>query len=370
MARVEMKPTQIQLSKAEVSDEHRRAAARALDSGWYILGEECKQFEAELARYFGVEHAVLCTSATSAITLTLLSWGVGPGDEVIVPSLTAFPTAEAVYNAGATPVYADVDERYGMDPSHAEKLVSKKTKGIIPVHLYGQPVDLDAIAALAKKKNLWVLEDCAQAHGAKWKEKRVGGFGRAAALSFYPSKNLTVFGDGGSVLTNDGETARKVKQLRDHGRKDKYLHEVVGWNLRFNDIQGALGRVSLANLDRYNEARRAAAARYRAGLAKVRGLELPQERAGGFSVYHLFVIRLLGKDRDEVAKKLAAAGVQTGVHYPVPCHQQPAVTSKGKQAALPRTDALVKEILSLPMHPLLTESDTSRVCSALQEALA
>jgi dTDP-4-amino-4,6-dideoxygalactose transaminase len=298
-----------------------------------------------------------------------MAWGMKPGDEVIVPSLTAFPTAEAVYNGGATPVYADIDERYGMDPAHVEKLIGPKTKGIIPVHLYGQPVELDAITDLAKRKGLWVVEDCAQAHGAKWKGKRVGGLTRAACLSFYPSKNLTVFGDGGALLTNDAETDKKVRQLRDHGRKDKYTHEVVGFNLRFNDIQAALGRVSLAHLDANNEARRRAAARYREGLAGVAGIELPQERNDSYSVYHLFVIRLTKASRDEVAKKLNAAGIQTGVHYPVPCHMQPAVLAKGPQAPLPRTEKWVQEILSLPMHPLLTEADTTRVCEAVREAV-
>jgi dTDP-4-amino-4,6-dideoxygalactose transaminase len=360
----------IPLSKAEVTDEHRAAVLRALDSGWYILGEECKQFEAELARFFGVEHAALCTSATSAITLTLMSFGVSPGDEVIVPSLTAFPTAEAVYNAGATPVYADVDELSGIDPAHVEKLITGKTKGIIPVHLYGQPVDLDAVQAIAKKAGLFVLEDCAQAHGARFSGKRVGGFGRAAALSFYPSKNLTVFGDGGCVLTNDALAAKKVRQLRDHGRLDKHRHEVVGFNLRFNDTQAALGRVGLRRLDAWNDARRAAAVRYREELSGVPGLVLPEERAKGESVYHLFVVRITKKKRDDVAKALQAAGVQTGVHYPVPCHRQPAVLAKGPQPSLPRTERLVDEILSLPMHPLLSVEDTRHVARALREALA
>ncbi len=359
----------IQLSKAPVTDEHRRAAARALDSGWYILGDECKQFEAELAKYFGVAHAVLCTSATSALTLTLMAWGVGPGDEVICPSLTAFPTAEAIYNAGATPVYADIDEKYGIDPKHVERLVTPRTKGIVPVHLYGQPVALDAILEIAKREDLWVLEDCAQAHGARFHGQRVGSFGRAAALSFYPSKNLTVFGDGGCVLCPDEATAKKVKQLRDHGRADKHTHDVVGFNLRFNEIQAALGRVSLAKLDSMNEARWNAAQNYREELANVPGLILPEERPDATSVYHLFVVRITSRSRDEVAKKLNEHGIQTGVHYPTPCHRQPAVLKRGPQAPLSRTDLYCEQILSLPMHPELKPADTKRVAWALREAL-
>jgi len=367
--RIDTDTAVIQLSRAHVTDEHRKAAARALDSGWYILGDECRQFEMELAAYFGVEHAVACTSWTATTQMLLMAWGLRPGDEVIVPSLTAFPTAEAIYNAGATPVYADIDERYGIDPAHVEALIGPRTKGIVPVHLYGQPADIDAINDIAHKKSLWVLEDCAQAHGAVWRGRRVGGLTRAACLSFYPSKNLTVFGDGGALLTNDGESARKVRQLRDHGRKDKHTHELVGFNLRFNEIQAALGRVSLANLDQNNALRREAAARYREGLADVRGIELPCERAGSDPVYHLFVIRVTGRDRDDVAKKLAAAGIQTGVHYPVPCHMQPAVLAMGRQAPLPRTEAWTRQILSLPMHPCLTPEDTTRVCAAVREAV-
>lgn len=359
----------IQLSKAPVTDEHRRAAARALDSGWYILGQECGQFEAELAKYFGVAHAALCTSATSAITLTLMAWGVRPGDEVIVPSLTAFPTAEAVYNAGATPVFADVDEKFAIDPEHVAKLVTKRTKGIIPVHLYGQPVNVDGILEIAKREELFVLEDCAQAHGARFHGKRTGSFGKAAALSFYPSKNLTVFGDGGCVLTNDAATDKKVRQLRDHGRLDKYKHEVVGFNLRFNDIQAALGRVSLAKLDSMNDARWNAAQDYREELTGVPGVILPEERADCQSVYHLFVVRITSKSRDEVAKILNSHGIQTGVHYPIPCHQQPAVLAKGPQRPLSRTELYCSQILSLPMHPELKKADTKRVAWALREAL-
>ncbi len=359
----------IALSKAPLTEEHRRAAARALESGWFILGDECKQFEAELAKYFGVEHAVLVTSATAALTLTLLAWGVDAESEVIVPSLTAFPTAEAVYNAGATPVFADVDENSGIDPEQVERLVTPRTRGIIPVHLYGQPVDLGAILEIARRENLWVLEDCAQAHGARWKGQRVGSFGKAAALSFYPSKNLTVFGDGGCVLTSDAGTAGKVRQLRDHGRKDKYHHEVVGFNLRFNEIQAALGRVSLAKLDAFNDARWNAAQDYREELANVPGLILPAERPDAASVYHLFVVRITSKSRDEVARALASLKIQTGVHYPIPCHRQPAVTSRGPQRPLSRTDLYCEQILSLPMHPELRQADTKRVAWALKEAL-
>lgn len=359
----------IPLNKPFLTDEHRRAAARALDSGWYILGDECTQFERELAKYFGVEHAVLCGSATAAITLTLLSWGVGQGDEVIVPSLTAFPTAEAVYNAGATPVFADVDERFGVDPDHVERLVTARTKGIIPVHLYGQPVDLDAVQDVAKRKDLWLLEDCAQAHGARWKGRRVGSYGRAAALSFYPSKNLTVFGDGGAVLCHDPGTAAKVRQLRDHGRTDRYRNEVVGMNSRFNDIQAALGRVSLAKLDSSNEARWDAAQNYREDLKDVPGLILPKERKDAESVYHLFVVRVTAHARDEVAKKLEAHKIHTGVHYPIPCHRQPAVLARGPQPPLSRTDLYCEQLLSLPMYPELKPADTKRVAWMLREAL-
>jgi dTDP-4-amino-4,6-dideoxygalactose transaminase len=356
---------EVPLSRAVVTPEHEAAALRALRSGWWILGRECTLFEEELARFFGTAHAVLCANGTAAITLALQAIGVKPGDEVIVPSLTAFPTAEGVINAGARPVYAEVDALGGIDVEHVRSLVGARTVGIIPVHLYGQPVELAPLLELARARGLFVLEDTCQAHGALVGPKRAGSFGLAAALSFYPSKNLTVFGDGGAVLTGDAEIARKVRLLRDHGRRDRYVHEVVGSNNRFGDVQAALGRVSLAGLEAGNEARRRLAAKYRALLAGS-AVEPLASREGTTPVNHLFVVKVA--DRERVAQDLKKAGIQTGVHYPVPCHLQPAVASAGPHAPLPRTERLCGEILSLPMYPSLEPVTLERVVAALRAA--
>lgn len=353
----------IPLSRPPVDDQIKQAVLAAVDSRQYILGPQCKAFEAELAAYVNVTHAVLTNSATAALWLTLRSLGVKAGDEVLVPSHTAFPTIEAICFADATPVFVDADQFYTMDATDAATKVTPRTVGIVPVHLYGQSVDLDAVRELASKFGLWVLEDCAQAHGATWKGRRVGSFGRAAALSFYPSKNLTVMGDGGCVVTDDDEIAARCRRLRDHGRLNKDVHAEVGFNLRFNEIQAAVGRVLLARLDTMNAHRRALAARYDKALAGL-PLELPAERAGAQHVYHLYVVRTAR--RAELAEFLKGRGIQTGVHYPVPTHRQPAV-ERFAPGALPRTERLVEEILTLPMSADHSEAEIDAVAAAVRD---
>ena len=355
----------VPLSKVPVDDDLRQRIVRAIDSGQYILGPECKAFEAELAAWLARKHVILVSNATSAATLTLQALGIGAGDEVLVPSHTAFPTIEAIYDAGATPVFLDIDETYTLDPAWLETHVTPRTKAIVPVHLYGHPCDMDAVTACAKKHALAVVEDCAQAHGARYRGRLVGTFGVAATFSFYPSKNLPVLGDGGAIATDDGALAARLRMLRDHGRSDKHTHQVVGWNMRFNEIQAASGRYFLARLEASNDRRREAAARYRARLEDVAGVRLPVEREWARSVYHLFVIRV--KDRDALAKKLEAAGVQTGVHYPVPNHLQPACLNdrRTRAEALPATEAAAKEILSLPIFPTIEDAEIDHVCDAV-----
>jgi len=237
--------TQIPLSRPPVDDEMRKAVLAAVDARQYILGPECRAFEADLARDTGTTHAVLTNSATAGLWLAMRALGVKTGDEVLVPSHTAFPTIEAICFAAATPVFVDADEHYTMDVADAAARVTSRTVGIVPVHLYGQPVDLPAVQALAQRHNLWILEDCAQAQGATWQGRRVGSFGRVGVYSFYPSKNLPVMGDGGCVLTSDDAIAARCRQLRDHGRLSKDLHAEVGFNLRFNELQAAAARVLL-----------------------------------------------------------------------------------------------------------------------------
>jgi dTDP-4-amino-4,6-dideoxygalactose transaminase len=353
----------IPLSRPPVDEEIKQAVLAAIDSRQYILGPECRAFEAELARYVGVRHCVLSNSATAGLWLTLRALGVKAGDEILVPSHTAFPTIEAICFAEATPVFVDADDYYTMDPVDAAAKATPRTVGLMPVHLYGQPVDLDAMRELVARMGVWMLEDCAQAHGAAWRGKKVGGFGRAAVFSFYPSKNLTVMGDGGAVVTDDDEIATRCRRLRDHGRLSKDLHAEVGFNLRFNDIQASIGRVLLRRLDAMNARRRALAARYDAELAGL-PLGLPRERPGACHVYHLYVVRT--SRRAELAAFLKAREIQTGIHYPVATHRQPAV-ERFAGPPLPETEQLVNEILTLPISAGHTEAEIDAVAAAVRE---
>jgi dTDP-4-amino-4,6-dideoxygalactose transaminase len=360
----------IPLSRVYQSEAIDRRILEVVKGGNYILGPECKAFEAELAAYFSVKHVVLSSSWTAAVHLLHIAQGLKEGDEVLVPSLTAFPSIEPMIHVGARPVFCDIDDTYTIDPEDAKRKITKRTVGMLPVHLYGRPANIDAFEKLGKEHGLWMIEDCAQSHGAKWKGKRAGSYGEHAAFSFYPSKNLTVYGDGGAIATNDPEIARKVTMLRNHGRKDKYLHEKVGYNLRFNEINAAIGREQLKVLDDLNAGRRRAAAWYRRELAGVKGVTLPPEDVEGVTetVYHMFVIRLESHDvREGLGKHLKELGVETGVHYPVPNHQQPAIEEMyGKLPALPKTEDYVKRILSLPMFPSLTEAEVKVVADGVK----
>jgi perosamine synthetase len=364
----------IPLSRVHQSETIDRRILEVVKGGNYILGPECKAFEAELAAYFGVKHVVLSSSWTAAVHLLHLAQDLKPGDEILVPSLTAFPSIEPMIHAGAKPVFVDIDETYTLDPKDAKRKITDRTVGILPVHLYGRPANIDAMQALAREHGLWIIEDCAQSHGAKWNGQRVGSFGEHAAFSFYPSKNLTVYGDGGAIATNDPEIARRVTMLRNHGRKDKYLHEKVGYNLRFNEIQAAVGREQLKVLDQLNAGRRKAAETYRRELKEVKGLTLPPDDSAGKteSVYHMFVIRLDQPDqRDALARFLKEQGIESGVHYPVPCHLQPAILDLyGSASSLPKTEEYVKRILSLPMFPTLSEDEIRTISSAVKQFLS
>jgi len=363
----------IPLSRAYHSELIDRRILEVVKGGNYILGGECRAFEQELASYLGAKHVVLSSSWTAAVHLLHIAQGLKPGDEILVPSLTAFPSIEPMIHVGARPVFCDIDDTYTICPEDAKKRITKKTVGILPVHLYGRSADMDAMKKLAADHGLWVIEDCAQAHGAKWKGKRVGALTEHSAFSFYPSKNLTVYGDGGAIATVDAEIARKVSMLRNHGRKDKYLHEKVGFNLRFNEIQAAIGREQLKVLDELNDSRRRVAEWYRRELAGVKQVVLPPEDRSGQteSVYHMFVIRLPSNDtREALATCLKEKGIETGVHYPVPNHLQPAIAELyGALPPLPKTEDYAKRILSLPMYPALTEDEVKTVAREIREFL-
>ncbi len=352
----------IPLSRPPVDDEIKQAVVKAVESGQYILGPECKAFEREFAAYNGAKHAVLTTSATAALWLTIKAFGAKEGDEILVPAHTAFPTIEAICFAGVTPVFVDIDDTYTVDVKDAAAKVTPRTVGFIPVHLYGHPANLTDIQELCAKHKLWLLEDCAQAHGAAWQGKKVGSFGRAGVFSFYPSKNLTVMGDGGLLVTDDDDVAARCRRLRDHGRQSKDIHLEVGFNLRFNDIQAAVGRVLLRRLDAMNDERRRLAARYAGGLAGL-PLVLPSEAPGARHVYHLYVVATSG--RDQLATFLKDKGIATGIHYPVPCHQQPAVEYL-KPGPLEHTERIVKQILTLPISAGHRESEIDEVVAAVR----
>jgi perosamine synthetase len=363
----------VPLSKPYVDKEMKDRVLEVIDSGQYILGNQCKDFEKEFAQFIGVKHAVLTSSGTSAIFLCLKALGVGKGDGILVPSLTAFPTIEPVFHVGARPIFIDIDDTFTMDPKHIESVLKKKSrvrgvkqiKGMIPVHLYGHPAQMDSLRDLAKRYGLFILEDCCQAHGARFQGTRVGSMGIGGCFSFYPSKNLTVFGDGGILVTSDDEMAKTCRMLRDHGRKEKYEHELVGYNLRFNEIQGAVGRLQLKRLDWFNESRRGIAGWYNDGLKGVPVVP-PQAKDWAEAVYHLYVIQT--DQRGKLADFLKEKGVQSGIHYPIPNHQQPAVRNAlGKQPKLKVTEAAVQKILSLPIYPELEKEKVEFVCASIKE---
>jgi dTDP-4-amino-4,6-dideoxygalactose transaminase len=348
----------------ELRTELQAAFARVLDSGWYILGQEVEAFEREFAAYCEAEYCVGVGNGLEALHLILRAYGIGPGDEVIVPANTYIATWLAVSQCGATPVPVEPDDRtFNIDPSLIEAAITPRTKVILPVHLYGQPADLDPIKALAARHDLKVIEDAAQAHGARYKGRRVGGLGDAAGFSFYPGKNLGALGDGGAVVTNDAELADRVRVLRNYGSRVKYHNEVKGFNSRLDELQAALLRVKLPVLDEWNQRRRAAAARYRDRLAGC-DLTLPFVPEWAEPVWHLFVVR--HPRRDELQQRLQQAGIGTMIHYPVPPHLQPAYAELGYGAgAFPLTEAIHREVLSLPMGPHLTVAQQQTVQAAL-----
>lgn len=353
----------------ELAAELEDAIRRVVDSGWYILGPEVEAFEREFADYCGARHCVGVGNGLDALYLVLRAWNVGPGDEVIVPANTYIATWLAVSRTGARPVPVEPDPRtFNLDPRRVEAALSARTKAILPVHLYGLPADMDPIRALARAHRLKVLEDAAQAHGARYRGRRAGALGDAAAFSFYPTKNLGALGDGGAVVTDDAELARQVAALRNYGSRRKYENEIQGHNSRLDELQAAVLRVRLRCLDAWNGRRRARARLYLSRLAGL-PLALPREPDGLEHAWHLFVIR--SPQRDELQRRLGARGVETLIHYPVPPHLQPAYGELGLRAgALPLTEAIHREALSLPIGPHLSEEQARRVADAVADCAA
>ncbi len=340
------------------------AVRRVLASGWYILGPELEAFERAFADHVGVRHAVGVANGTDAVELALRALGVGRGDEVITVAHTAVATVCAVERAGATPILVDVDEvSLTMDPAAAEASVTSRTRAIVPVHLYGNPVDMTRLMAVAARHGVPVVEDCAQAHGARDGGRRVGGFGTLAAFSFYPTKNLGAYGDAGAVVTDDGNLAQRVRELRNYGQTVRYHHDAPGQNSRLDELQAALLRLKLVLLDEHNARRRAIAALYGRSL---RGVRLPVARAETEHVYHLYVVR--HQERDALRLGLESRGIGTLIHYPIPVHLQPAFGHlRLQRGSLPVTERVAGEILSLPLYIGLSDASVERVGGAVSE---
>lgn len=351
----------------ELEDELDAAYRRVMKSGWYILGKEVEAFEAEFAAYCEAKHCIGVGNGLDALHLIFRAMEIGPGDEVIVPANTYIATWLAVSYSGATPVPVEPDERtYNINPGLIEAAITKKTKAILPVHLYGQSTDMDPINALADRYGLKVIEDAAQAHGARYKGRRAGGLGDAAGFSFYPGKNLGALGDGGAVVTNDDELADRVRVLRNYGSKVKYHNEVKGYNSRLDELQAALLRVKLPKLDEWNDRRRAVAKKYMQRLAAVPELSLPSVPDWAEPVWHLFVVR--HPQRGALQKELGEAGIGTLIHYPIPPHRSNAYVAEFAGARFPLAERMAETVLSLPMGPHLDEPGRSGVINAMLQA--
>ena len=348
----------------EIQSELDAAYRRVMASNSFILGEEVAAFEREFAEYCDVKYCIGVGNGLDALHLILRAYDIGPGDEVIVPANTYIATWLAVSYAGATPVPVEPDEKtYNIDPTKIEAAITKKTKAILPVHLYGQPADMDSIRKIAARFQLKVIEDSAQAHGARYKGKRVGGLGVASGFSFYPVKNLGAFGDGGAVTTNDPIITEKVRSLRNYGSPKKYLHEVKGFNSRLDELQAAFLRVKLQYLDDWNERRRKIANLYLEELSSSGYLTLPQVPSWAEPVWHLFVV--LTPERDGLQKHLSDCGIQTLIHYPVPPHRQSAYQELSR-LDLSVSERIHREVLSLPMSPVMSDGDADNVVKAVK----
>jgi dTDP-4-amino-4,6-dideoxygalactose transaminase len=345
------------------------AIARVLDSGQFVLGPEVAGFEQDFAAHCGTTECIGLNSGTSALHLALLAAGVGPGDEVITVPFTFVASVAAVVYAGARPVLVDIEPRsFNMDPSAIEAAITPRTKAILPVHLYGQSADMDPIMEIARRHRLVVIEDAAQAHGAKYKNRPVGSIGDMACFSFYPGKNLGAYGEGGAVTTNNPGLAQTVRMLRDWGQDRKYHHLLRGFNYRMEGFQGAVLRVKLRHLDKWTEARRAIVSEYNRVLADS-GAELPKEMPWGQHVYHVYTLRI--DDRDAVQHAVSEAGIQTGIHYPVPVHMQPAYSDLGYgPGAFRHAETAARQVLSLPLYPELSMQAVAEVAGAVKRAVA
>lgn len=348
-----------------IKEEIDAATAEVFTSGWFILGPKVEEFEKAFASYIGVKHAIGVASGTEALQLALMALDIGTGDEVILPA-NSYPSVFAITACGATPKFVDINlVTYNLNPGLIENAISANTKAIMPVHLYGQPAAITEISEIAKKHNLFVVEDCAQAHGVKFQGQMVGTFGDIGCFSFYPTKNLGAYGDGGMVVTNNSELAEKIRRLRMYGEKERYQSVIPGINSRLDELQAAILLVKLRHLDNWNRQRREQAQLYKE-LLKNTDLVLPIESDGAFHVFHLFVVR--SKRRDALQKFLAKNNIGAAIHYPTPIHLVPSFVNLGhKKGDFPASERASKEILSLPLYPELSWEEIEKVAEVVKK---
>ena len=349
---------------AEIKDEIEQGMANTIENCSFILGPNVQAFEQEAADYLGVNHAIGCASGTDALHLALLAEGIGAGDEVITSAFTFIATAEAIKYVGAKPVFVDIDEKtFNITAKSIEQAITPKTKAIMPVHLFGQPVDLIKIKALCDKYNLKLIEDCAQSFGARIDDKQTGSLGHASGFSFFPSKNLGAFGDGGLVVTNSDESAKKLKMLRNHGSDVRYYHDVIGYNSRLDDIQAVVLRAKLKRIDNYNQARRHAAHLYSELMADL-PVTTPYEDGMGEHVYHQYTV--LSNNRDDIINALQSKQIGCAVYYPVPLHQQNVFKNECAGLSLPVTEYVSAHCFSLPICPSLADEAIKEIVTVIR----
>lgn len=352
-----------------IQDEVAMALQNVLDSTAFAGGPFVEKFEKEFASFCGVESAIGVSSGTSALWTALLAFGIGKGDEVITTPNTFIATAEAISYCGAKPIFVDVDEQtYNMDPALFEDAITPETKAVIPVHLYGQTADMDAIMKIARNYSLFVIEDASQAHGAEYKGRRAGSIGDAGCFSFYPGKNLGAYGEAGAVVTDNAVVAEKIRMLRDHGQKKRYYHSIIGWNARMDGFQAVILSVKLKYLTLWNEARRKNAYLYNDLLAEVDSIITPVEAAYARHIYHIYAVRV--QNRDELISALAEKDIHCSIHYPVPIHLQDAYRFLGyKKGSFPVAEKCADELISLPMFPELSRAQIEEVCEEIKSFL-
>jgi perosamine synthetase len=359
----------IPIARPAIGQEEISAVTEVLESGMLASGERVAQFEQKFADYCGTTHAIAINNGTAALHAALLAIDIGPGDEVIVPSFSFIATATAVSMCGAKPVFVDVDEQtYNIDPARIEERLTEKTRAVIGVHLFGQPFDVDAVKRVCDSRNLKLIEDAAQAHGALYNNAKVGGLGHLGCFSFYATKNM-ITGEGGMVTTNDRASADRLRLIVNHGQKEKYLHTRLGYNYRMTDLSAAIGIVQLKKLDKFNLRRRKNAGFYDANIT-AKGLVLPKVMQGTNPVYHQYVVRLTDEfpmKRDEFMAYLKTKGIGSAIHYPIPIHRQPLYDTETGPDPCPVSTRLSSSVLSLPVHPLLDQKELAYICDTINK---